>query len=634
MKRSIRPLVAAAALTVAVLGLVTAPGCSKDEATQEAAGEAGEAAAGTKEGAAAAAAPAKAKAKAAARSLGTARVEMPADVLGIAGSTSFKDLVTKSLSVANKVAPGQVPPNGASLALEGLKASLGLSDITWLAQDKPIRFFSVDPKAYAGKGQTALIPITDKDKVLASLKPEAKKDVDGHAATFEHQFATYYIDFVAGHVVLSDAADIFGKHKAFIEGPLLSWNPPRPLSVQAHLENVNRIFGAEIDEAKRSLGAMIGQMAQDPDLPDSREVLELQIAMLFALLETSDTANVHFWVEGEDIQASFGLRPKAGSALAAFTKTVSGKSCGFVDALPANTWFGAAAAMDTREIASLRELSRKSVTMYTNLLKLTPEDGEALGAIMDRITDQSTGDAAVAIHQDGPYPMAITGMMTVEDGAATQKAYGDLLDLLFQKGFALLKAEMAKDGSEIPPGVAEAKSLPELIKVVGGLLGAFGVTLEIVDQEQDGAKVAGLLFEADWDKLGIKEKEPEAYDILTRVVGKKLQLAFAFKGSSVGFGMGPSGIAKAVAVASGKREGGEPTLNRANKDNALAMTVRMDLTMKALSWIPDLAPLAAKIDALPKERSFALTGASDGAEAVFTLTVPADVVAGLVAFGG
>ncbi len=98
--------------------------------------------------------------------------------------------------------------------------------------------------------------------------------------------------------------------------------------------------------------------------------------------------------------------------------------------------------------------------------------------------------------------------------------------------------------------------------------------------------------------------------------------------------MGPNGIAKATALANDKREGGEPTLNRANKDNAMAMTVRMDLTMQALSWIPDLAPLKAQIEALPKERSFSVTGAADGEEAVFTLTVPADVVAGLVAFGG
>lgn len=626
----------AAAFVVAGAGLALTPGCSKEEPTGKA-GKADKEDEGDDEAEdddqGDAPKPAAKKVMPAADLATTPSLAMPEDVLGVVGISSFARVVEDGLAIVNRIAPGQAPPSAPSLALEGMKAGLGLTDITWLDQTKPIRFFTADPKTHEGKGQTLVLPITNKDAVLASLKPEAAKGADGHAATFEHEFKKMYVDFVDGHAVISDGPAIFGKHQGFITGTLLPWKPARMIVVQAHLDNLNRVFGAEIDEAKQQLTQMLSQMAQDPNMPDSKEVLELEIAMVFALLETSSRASVSIWPKGDDVMIALGVRPKAGTALETFTKTIAGKTNAYADAVPAQTWFGATANMDTRNIKSLRDLSRKSMKMYGNLLQLDEGEKKKLDEIVDRLNDQSTGEATVAVYQDGTFPMAMDGLMSAEDSAEARKVYSELIDLLYKRGFALLKQKLQADGTEIPPGVAEAKSFTELVKVVGGLLGAFGVKLDVVARDADGVKVDGLVFEADWSKLPVKDEEPELHDILTHVVGNKIQVAFAFKGKQIGFAFGPNGLARAADLVNGKRSGGEPTLTRASKGNALAMTVRMDLAMKALSFIPDLKPMMPVIESLPAERSFTMTAASDAAETVFTLGVPTDVVAGLAKLG-
>lgn len=633
-------------LGLLVTGLALAPACKDDEPATPATpaapeggtpgAEAGKAGAGTpgetKPGEAPAAPGAEAARPAAGAATSRAAVTVPDDVILIAGVPSLKAVLQTASDLGQKLAPGEMPPDLTSLALEGLKETFGLTDITWLETEKPCYVYALDPKTHGSKGQGLVLPMAGKDKVLAALKPEAKKDVDGHAASFEHQFTTWYVDFTETHAVFADHPQTFPDAKALVTGPLAGWTPERLLSLQVNMNAINRIFGPEIEGAKQSAMQLMGQAASEPGMPDMKQIMEKEVSMLFDLVASTERVDVDLWVEGQDAKLGFAFTGKEGSGLAKFASTIAGKSSGLVDAAPATTWLGFSSFVDMRGFDALKELQTISMNAYAGLLHLTPEETAKLKDLMGRVSDLSTGESVTAFYSEGTFPLAMTSLVAMRDGAEARKIYGEVYDLLWEKGWAWFKEFAKGEGMELP-GAETVKTLDDLVAAANTILAPAGAKVAVVKDDKDGVEVRALTFEVDWDKLGIKEKDPDTYALLDGIVGRSLQLAIAFKDQWVAAALGPKAMDAARSLASGNRPGGEKSLTDASRGNAMAMTVHVDKILKVSTFIPEMQAKKAAIDALPADRPFVFTGTGADRTFAFTLSVPTDLVKALTALG-
>ncbi|MGM0574807.1 MAG: hypothetical protein ACQEXJ_03630 [Myxococcota bacterium] len=625
-----------AAVTLAVAGLVAAPGCKKDEDPSEKAGEKaaaeGEAEApaegespeaeGKKEGAAA-------EADATTPTISRTAPEIPDSVITVVGVPSLDHVLGTVGEIGNEVAPGQLPPDLSPIVLEQVKSMFGFTKVDWLKRDAPAYVFNVDPTAHEGKGQAIVLPISGKDAVLGALPDKAAKDVEGHSAKYEHQFQTWFVDFVDGHAVLTDHAGIFGEAKDFVGGALTGWTPERMLSLHANMNTINRVFGKEIEQARQSASRYATQAAQDPSVPDAEKVMERYVDMAFELVESTTRIDLGIYPQDGDVHMTFAFQARPDTKLEKLSGTLKGASAELAGVVPTTTWLGLAADMDVREMESMKSFQQLGLQTYAKLLELSPEEQEKLEGLFDRITEQTTGESATAFYTEERFPMAIAGVTKVTESGAARDAYAELVDLLFAKAWAVGLEEMKKEGTELP-GAEDVKTFDDLVKMLQPMAAQVGLTLAVAHVETDGARVDSLSIEADWDKLAQLGGNPAEMKMVQEMVGDKLEIAIAFEDENVAMGFGPTGIETATKLAGGEKLGGEEILAKASEDNAFALTLRAGALLKALTFVPELKSRQDKLEQLPSDRAYKVTASGDGKGIAVTLGVPVDLTAALV----
>lgn len=609
---------------LAVILLVCPPGCKDDPKSE--ASEAGVAGG---------------LAKIAPKPRGTTKVPLASPVMAVVGIPSLEKVLGDGARLANTVAPGQVPPAMASMVLESLKDEFGLTDIGWLDQKAPIRMAVVRGGDGPGQEDGALVlPVTDMDKVMASLKPTAKKGEGGHLASYEHRLESYFLDGAKGHVVITNKPDVYGKVKSFIDETLLQWKPAHGLSVQIDMGQLNTRYANEISQARALVSQLAKQAAAEETLVKAGKIQELQVGLLFGLIESSEWLEIYADSEGTGLEVGMAIEGREGTTLAKFANTLSGKTCGLVEAASPQTWFGVAGNMDVRGIESLRQIQTASIAAYADVLKLSPADQKKLTGLFDKLAALSTGESLTSVHLDGSFPMAIDGLMTVTDASQARSAYEEIVGLVFEKGWALVEAELKK-GSEIKLPPVKITTVGQLIGVVSPFTAAFGIGLEVVHRGPEGglagggSHVDGLVITIDWDTLakqsGASPGDAANIAMAQQVVGKRIEMGMSFddKRGRIGFGFGPHGLTRAAELAAGKMPGGDRLLTAASAGHAMAMTIRPAMLLQALTFLPDLADKKAAFARIPSDRAITMRGKASGRTMEFTLAVPMDLVGAL-----
>ncbi len=556
----------------------------------------------------------------------------PESVVLVAGMPSLDGALGDFQRIGNAIAPGQLPPNLSSMAVENIKQQLGVTDIAWLDRAAPIKMVVVNPKQYAN-GALLVLPAADRDKVLASLPAAAQRDQGGHAATYEHRFSTWYVDFVEGAAVFSQHADVFAQVKDYVGGGLRTWTPGTPIAVQVNMENVNRLFGAEIDDFERMLKQTYSQMQQDEDVPGANLAMQQNVEAIFAFLDQTRQLDFSVAAPADALQVGMGVSAKQGTALAQFITESAASEPTLTSLAPATSWLGFAGNMDTRKVEALKTLQQSSVATYAQLLKMTPEEQQQLRGLLEQAWEVSTGDSVFSIYTDGRFPLAMVSAARVTDSAKAKQTYDQLFALLFKKGWALLKAEMEKEGVQLPATV-QVNTFSDLAKLATEMGTQYGLSMQVVEQKEGDATVEAVKINIDWDKTPLRQEDPETYAIMKDVVGNNIELAMAFQGQMTSMALGPNAIRQAAAaVGTPPATGGEATLTQAARGNLFAMALRIGAALEAFSFVPELQAQRAAIAALPKDKSFVVAGDSNGQALAMSIILPTDLIRALAQMG-
>jgi hypothetical protein len=557
----------------------------------------------------------------------------PAAVIAVGGTPSLDALFKLISEVGNKVQPGVVPPGFVSVALEGLKGKLGLSDVSWIKTDQPVKMLLLDPKAF-GEGLALVVPIADKDKALASLPATAKKDDPAHAAILEPEPGDQaFLDFVEGHLVLASHPGAFAAVKGYVESELKAWSPSAPIAVDVNLEAIQRIFGADIQQAKGALDALMAAVnAQGGGAmgsgPAGQALAKAQIELFFGVLESSARALVTLSSRDSDVEYGVALTPKPGTGLAKATEAMAGKTSSLASLVPATSWMGVAAHLDLRGVESLKELQKLTTRSYAEILKLDEASVAKIDALFGELWQQSTGEQGFGIYTDGSFPLAMVGGVTVTDAVKARDQYGQLIDMFFVPAVKLLQEKVAEEGGGAPPPIdlSTVKTFDDAVKAVAPLLKTVGVTLSVT---RDG-DLAGLSVAIDWSNPVLQDPEVQ---LIKAMIGSKLEAGMVFKGNRLAFAFGPNGYTAAKAAAEGPNPSADPQLARLSQGAALAFVfspANIGLALKSLAAIPELQAFQAVLEKLAKDRVLWVSGKSDGKSMTFTTGVPMDVIATLV----
>ena len=553
---------------------------------------------------------------------------LPADVVAVGGTPSLSALVKAFTSQASRVEGVQLPPDPISMALEQLKKEAGI-DLGWLDADKPLRFAVPDPKKYPD-AFVLLLP----EKAGAAFDPKTLpnvKDAAGHLAVIDADGKQIYFDRpVDGHVLVTTHEPL-AKDLAGFLGELAAWTPKDPLVLDTSVENLVRIFGDQLKEAKEMVGAMGGSMAQNPEMAAQIGPL-MQVAQTgFALVEGTSRMSLSLDPNGDFPRIGLAFKPIAGSPLDKIVKDLAGKKLTLAGAVPADAWFVFGYDVPGMNYLSDAKAIVDSITRATSSgpmqIAWSEDEKSTLLGLLTKVQEYQGSQGLSWLRQDGARPFVFEGVSDAKDGAALNASIFQVGDFLYKKLWGEgRKAALAQGApaAELP----ENMSFKDFVGMVSKNTAQMGIGLTVNESKTAaGTAIGGLEVKIDWSRLPL-EGEAKA---VAGLLGDSIGVSLAGEGQHFAMAFGPDAAARTARLLDGVKSAAEvtdPWLAKA-KDSAVFALLRPARLLRALvDIVPDLAAKRAQIGALPDD-PIVLTGASDGAALTIDAVLPAKIIAAL-----
>lgn len=402
---SLRALLAGLLLAVGLFG------CSKKDG--DASGEKGEAekaaTAGEKGAPAAAAA---------------ATLDAPASIVGYGGTADIKKTLTALHGLATKVTP-EVPPlaQAEQMIAAGIQGEFRLKDAKAIDLSKPIRFAFADPKVFGRDPSALLVGINGKDGLVAALPELERKENDqGNAYSylkFQGSKAPVFVNILGDHAVFTRHAEVFPKHKDFLE-KLVAAPMPNHGGAVVELDHLLTIFAAEFDQGLAQAEKEMRTAAQAA--PGAGQQMDMVVDMVKWFGEHSkqiDTVTISLATTADALKLDTRIKPKSSSNLAKIFGYAKGAPHPLLAKIPAGAVAGMTSATSTESLVAL--------TGMMGQMFIAPTLGdEAAKPYMKAMTDMlqaTTGTFAIAVIDD-PAGTGITpmGLYGVKDVDAIRKA--------------------------------------------------------------------------------------------------------------------------------------------------------------------------------------------------------------------
>lgn len=547
---------------------------------------------------------------------------IPADLVAVGGTPSLKALVTAFSAQVAQVPGASVPADPLAMALGALQSQTGL-DLGWMDTDKPLRFAVPDPKK-SPEGFVLLVPVKDgvtvDEKTFAQATPGK-----GHFVTVKVGGRDVFVDKgPAGHLLVTSHDGLAKELEAFTKD-LAAWTPTDPLTLDASVENLVRVYGDELKGIKDMVTQMAGAMAQNPESAGKIAPALQAAAGGFALIEGMARAGISIDPVGDYPRVALSFKGLPGSPAEKWAKTLEGHKIGLAGAVPADAWLaiaydvpGSGMFSDAKEV--VEAITRSSV-MGPLALTWTDDEKAKVLAILTRVNELQGSQAAMWVREDNGHPFVFEGVAQVKDGVAMRGAIGELGDLFYTKVWGEGRKMMLAQGApeaQLPVQM----QFKDFVGMFSAQTTRMGVQLALNESAtRAGNKLDSLEVKIDWAKLPLRGEIAKVGEL----VGPDIGVALAGEGTSFASVIGPNAGKRAATVLDNVAALAEPTdpWLALSKDEAIFAALRPARLMRALiDVVPSFAERRALIAQLSDD-PIVVRGHSDGTTLTVEGVVPA-----------
>lgn len=545
---------------------------------------------------------------------------------GISSLTAVLDMVTAAgPQLGLPTADPASPKGGWWQQAETSAKTMGISNLSWLRRDQPIRFFLQDeggpPGVAAG---VVLLPMTNQAAVLQALAG-AQLGAEGHAAIFipTDTDLHLYLDFLPDQLAVTFETSRWQRAAPVASGPLGKAAVPGLFSAGISVANLAALRPKELQKLKEAL--------RDPSsLPKSAQAGATQYAELARqIAEELDTFELVIGGDKTSLQVGFRVRGRPNTAMAKSLQAGAGRSIEpLARLLPAKSYFAAASDVDPQP--GLAQLAT-SFAVLDGALEIPKRQKAGVQKKVTALAQGLTGQAALGLYPDGDSAVGLLALVGAKNPASFRKEAALLagqLALLAMDKHAARTAEgrgkPAKDPQKAKfealarKGLAKG-SLKPLVDAIQPKAQQAGVNIAQVESNERGLACDALAISFDWAKL----RGDSATDLAMgpAVLGKGLTLAACSSASFMLIAIGPSALDHARRVAD-NRPGG--LAEQAGYRAALAHAVAQPSSLLILDPLEALATFQAAVQdaalrakwlealagALPLSASYGLAGSA------------------------
>ncbi len=548
----------------------------------------------------------------------------PEDMVAVAGVKSLSQLIAAFSSQAQAIGGLEVPPDALKSALEGLKAQTGV-DFAWLDAEKPMQIAVPNPKKYP-EGFVAIFPVKEGTKLDVAALPNPAKDAEGHTAKLDLGGKTLFVDDLGTHVLVTSHGTFKTEFESFFK-EVAAWNPSEPIIIDSSVENLTKIFGDELGEAKKSLTELTGMLTQGAD--SSQAATLMQAADFgFAFIEGTTRMAIALDPTGDFPRLGLAFAGKPESAVGKLVANANGRKVALATTIPAEAWLAIGYNIEGFGYMSNAKDSLDQLLAMPNpvFASFTEADKTELGEKLNKLQELQGTESVTWIRQDGPKPFVLQGIADAKDGPALMQAFFDFGDFFFKKIWTMARPQMLKSGQVQEADAPENLDFRGFAALVSKVASAMGMSLEVKEAAtKNGGTARAVEFGIDWAKI---PPAPET-KLVSNWLGDKLGFGFAAEGKYLATSLSADAAASAAALLDrGVPSDAADTWIGKAKDNAFFFLVRPARLLKVLAEaLPQMSEKKGVIDTLADE-PIALTGMSDGSMLNFEITLPMSMLKG------
>ena len=407
-------------------------------------------------------------------------LEAPSSVIAWGGADSVEKLAGGLQALAQQVSP-LVPPVLETLNGE-LRRRLALTKLDGIDWKRPARLAVFDPKGMPKATLALVLPLSNKDVLLASLPPVKKENDEGNAITYKDDLGRVVcLNFIDDSVAVTWDKKQLPSNMEFFVG-LAKSTVPREQAFFLSAENVSTLYAKEIDEmiAQAKQQVTTGAMAVTPM---QGEVSSRVLTWMVDTFKDLDRVEVTPHLPEDGAVVSIRLHPKAGSELSRSFQAIRPRPHTLLSKLPADAVMFASFSTDPDATDSLTT----RFIEWAMTINFGGKVPEGYGQAMREYFQATGGEMVVGAHKPvggAAEGLALTTLLSVRDEQKLRDAMRkskavfkdkDVIEASKKLGTVVEYRENAYKVGPVPVDVVEVKY--EKGKSPFAQLGPFGEAL-------------------------------------------------------------------------------------------------------------------------------------------------------------
>ena len=494
--------------------------------------------------------------------------------------------------------------------LAEIAGEMKMTDMDWFDRTRSLRI-----AVRSQDSVVLLVPITSTEKFLAALPADLRPEGEA-TAPLRFKLGDSFAEVVGKDLLLSDAQENIDQLDGALKLELSKLQVEPIFSVFLEGASIHPLVSTALDEVERNME----QVA--PMDPTQKEFFAKIFNLLKDIVAEIDRIEINLDIADNDMVLRYAVSTIAGTNLHA---AVSGSSNAAIDTLkymPAKSWFVGGQNIDPKLFMPWLE---RYMDILASMYSMSTDEKIELWKDYKVMVNLMTGDVAYAVYTDAGFPMSMSSVTEVADGAKMAELTYGMYDYFFQKAMDTLPPESRQ--------MFAGRSLKELIAQVQPMIKSFGVNLMLDTEIYQGVQMDYLRISLDYTLMNL----PPDVAWLKEIVKDKLDFVIAFAPKHLVFTLGPNALVRAKEIVDGTTQMNPADLfpgvdaakyNFVMNFSPLSLMDSLDVIPEFQAWVREEA--GKEIEMVAGHKGIFILGGANGGKAWMDVRVDIEKVMPLV----
>ncbi|MFH1529210.1 MAG: hypothetical protein ABIK09_00600 [Pseudomonadota bacterium] len=479
--------------------------------------------------------------------------------------------------------------------LAEIASKMKVADMDWFDRTRSLRV-----AVHSQESVVLLVPLLSKETLLAALPEELRTEVEGKTP-LRFKLGDAFAEVVGKDLLLSDKQENIDQLDGTLKLELAKLQVEQLFSVILEGTSLAPLVSTSLEEVERNL-----EMVAPMD-PTQKEFFAKAFNLLKDIIAEIDRVEISLDIAQQDLVLNYSVTALDGTNLHSAISGARNLPISTLKYMPLKSWFVGGQNINPSLMMPWLE---RYMDILASAYSMSTDEKIELWKDYKLLIGLMTGDGAYAVYTDAGFPLSMTAVSEVTDGARMADLLYGIYDYFFQKAMDTLPPESRQ--------MFGGRTLKEMVVQIQPMVKSFGVDLKIDSEIYQDVQMDYLRISLDYTLMTL----PEDMVWLKEIIKDKVDFVMAFSPTHLIFTMGPNGLVRAKEVVDGKEQLVPATLFpgiEASKYNFVMNVDLLDLE-QALEAVPEFrafvhSEMGAELEMITGHKGFFVLAGVDGAKA-------------------